>query len=213
MDPVLLNDAARALHLLGLALGLGFAIKADHVASHFLFRPLDNREMDTLNSCHRTVTCGLALFWISGAVLLWLRTGLVLDDFSKKILLKLGVVSLLTANAVFIARFALPIMREWHHACLGELKTSVRMGLCMTAGVSAASWASALTLGVFSGLKVMDPIKMYEVIGAVYALGIGGALTVGMVAPAISAIANRRSERIIQTNAPEHQLQNLRPAS
>lgn len=213
MDIVLLNDAARGVHLLGLALGLGFAIKADHIAFSFLVRPLNAVEMKTLDACHRTVWFGLSLFWISGAVLLWLRTGFVLDEFSKKLLLKVAVVSILTGNAVLIGRYAMPTLISWHHARLGELPLNSRCLMAVVGGVSAASWASALTLGVFSAMKVMDPMRMYEVIGAVYATGIVGALLIAIIAPLFAVNWARRKSSVIETNDPEYQLQNLRPAS
>ena len=66
MDLTMINDAARAVHLLGLALGFGVAIMADLSASRLLVRPLDAREVDTLHGYHRTVALGLTLFWASG---------------------------------------------------------------------------------------------------------------------------------------------------
>ena len=113
MDLTMLNDAARATHLLGLALGFGVAILADLCAARSLFRPLDYRELETLHQYHRTVALGLALFWASGLVLLWLRTGFQPENFSPKLMTKLGVVSLLTVNAVLIGRIGLPTMIAW----------------------------------------------------------------------------------------------------
>ena len=40
-----LNDAARAVHLLGLAIGFGVAIVADMSAARLFIRPLDPREI------------------------------------------------------------------------------------------------------------------------------------------------------------------------
>ena len=188
MDSVLLIDAVRGVHLLGLAFGLGFAIKADHIAFRFVFRSLKPTELDTLANCHKSIWLGLTLFWISGAALLWFRTGLVPGAFSQKLILKLAVVSLLTANAVFIGRYAMPVITSWHGARLGELPFSVRARLGILGGISAASWASALTLGVFSGMKVMDTLRMYEVVGAVYFIGITGAVALACIAPAILVV-------------------------
>ena len=213
MDSVFLLDAYRGVHLLGLALGLGFAIKADHIAFGFLYRSLKPTELNTLDICHRTIWLGLALFWISGLLILWVQTGFELDEFSKKLLCKLGVVSLLTANAIMIGRFAMPILRSWHSARLGELPLATRLFLGILGGISASSWASALTLGVFSGMKIIDPTRMYEVIGAVYVAGMGGSFVIACAAPLVVAYQAGGAGQIIATNAPEHQLQNLRPAS
>jgi len=61
MDLALINDAARAVHLLGLALGFGVAIMADLSAARMLVRPLDSREIDLLHAYHRMVAIGLTL--------------------------------------------------------------------------------------------------------------------------------------------------------
>ena len=110
MDLTLVNDAARAAHLVGLAIGFGVAIVADISAARMLIRPLDARETRALHRFHRMVALGLALFWSSGLVLLWLRTGFDPANFSAKLMTKLGVVTLLTINAILIGRIALPVM-------------------------------------------------------------------------------------------------------
>jgi hypothetical protein len=121
MDQTLLNDAARALHLLGLALGFGVAIVADMSAARLFIRPLDAREIATLHRFHRMVALGLVLFWISGLVLLWLRTGFDVANFSPKLLTKLGVVTFLTVNAILIRRLGLPVIEALQGRRFGAL--------------------------------------------------------------------------------------------
>ena len=48
MELTLVNDAARAVHLLGLALGFGVAIVADLSAARTIVRPLTWSEIETL---------------------------------------------------------------------------------------------------------------------------------------------------------------------
>ncbi len=183
MDLTLINDAARAAHLVGLALGFGTAILADFCAARSLYRPLDQRDFDMLHQYHRTVVFGLAVFWASGLVLLWLRTGFDPANFSPKLMAKLGVVSLLTVNAVLIGRIGLPTMLEWFGLRYGALPLPHRLRLAALAGMSLAGWISALALGVFSAMKTFEWATLSEIIGVIYVVGLGGALATAFAAP------------------------------
>lgn len=191
MDLTLLNDAARATHLVGLALGFGVAILADLCAARSLFRPLDDRDFDTLHQYHRTVALGLALFWASGLILLWLRTGFEPANFSPKLMAKLGVVSLLTVNAILIGRIGLPTMRAWYGFRYGSLPLAHRLRLAALAGMSGAGWISALALGVFSAMKTFEWEVLSEIIGVIYFVGLGGALLTAFLAPLLNLAMDR----------------------
>ncbi len=191
MDLTLLNDAARAAHLVGLALGFGVAIMADLCAARSLFRPLQDHEFDDLHRYHRTVAFGLALFWASGLVLLWLRTGFALENFSPKLIAKLCVVSLLTLNAYLIGRIGLPTMIAYAGTSFGALPLSHRLRLGALAGMSGAGWIAALALGVFSMLKTIEWPVLSEIIGAIYILGFGGAILTALFAPLIGYVVDR----------------------
>lgn len=194
MELTLLNDAARATHLLGLALGFGVAIAADLCAARSLFRPLDERDFSMLHQYHRTVAFGLVLFWSSGLVLLWLRTGFEPANFSPKLMAKLGVVSLLTFNAVLIGRIGLPTLMAWEGFRFGALPLAHRLRMGALAGMSGAGWISALALGVFSAMKTFEWNVLSEIIGMIYVLGLTGALTTAFLAPLLDfAISRARS--------------------
>lgn len=191
MDLTLLNDAARAAHLVGLALGFGVAIIADLCAARSLFRPLQDHEFDDLHRYHRTVAFGLALFWASGLVLLWLRTGFVLENFSAKLIAKLCVVGLLTLNAYLIGRIGLPTMMAYAGSSFGSLPLAHRLRLGALAGMSGAGWIAALALGVFGVLKTIEWPVLSEIIGTIYIVGFGGALLTAIFAPLIGFAVDR----------------------
>ncbi|MDJ0640600.1 MAG: hypothetical protein QNJ20_17380 [Paracoccaceae bacterium] len=191
MDLTLVNDAARATHLLGLALGFGVAIIADLCAARSLFRPLSRHEFEDLQRYHRTVGLGLAIFWLSGLILLWLRTGFVVAEFSPKLMVKLGVVSLLTVNAILIGRIGLPTMMEWAGCRFGALPLAHRLRLAALAGMSGAGWISALALGAFSAMKTFDWDMLSGIIGTIYFVGLGGALLTATFAPVLSFALDR----------------------
>ena len=192
MDLTMINDAARAVHLLGLALGFGVAIMADLSAARLLVRPLDDREVDMLHAYHRTVALGLMLFWASGLVLIWLRTGFQPDNFTPKLMAKLGIVTLLTVNAIMIGRIGLRTLETWHGARFGAIPFAERARLSALAGLSGAGWISALVLGVFSQMKTMDWDTLSEIIGVIYLLGLTGALAAAVLSPVLLFLMDRR---------------------
>lgn len=191
MDPTLLNDAARALHLFGLALGFGTAIVADLSAARLMVRPLDAREIATLERFHRMVALGLAAFWASGLVLLWLRTGFDSANFSAKLMAKIGVVTVLTVNAFLIGRIGLPVIKAFAARRFGTYPAALRMKLSLLGALSTAGWVAALALGVFSQLKTMPWSALSEIIGMIYLLAIIGAFAATAFAPLIDQILNR----------------------
>lgn len=191
MDFTLLNDATRAVHLLGLALGFGVAINADLCAARSLFRPLQDHEFDDLHRYHRTVAFGLALFWLSGLVLMWLRTGFVLAEFSPKLIAKLCVVTLLTLNAYLIGRIGLPTLLAFQGCSFSALPLIHRLRLGALAGMSGAGWIAALALGVFTAMKTFEWSVLSEIIGAIYIIGFSGAIITAVFAPLVAYIVNR----------------------
>lgn len=195
MDPTLINDAARAIHLVGLALGFGVAVLADVSASRALSRPLSLSEFETLERYHRMVTVGLFLLWGSGLCLLWLRTGMDPANFTPKLMTKLGVVCLLTLNAVLIGRIGLPTMLAWEGYRFGELPIVERLQLSALALLSGACWVSALALGVFSQLKTVSWDVLGHVTGLIYLAALSLAVISATLAPAVSFVARRTARQ------------------
>ena len=191
MDLTLINDAARAVHLLGLALGFGVAIMADLSAARMLVRPLDDREIDLLHAYHRTVAIGLTLFWVSGLVLLWLRTGFQPENFSPKLMAKLGIVALLTFNAIMIGRIGLRALDEWFGYRFGAMPIGERARLSALAGLSCAGWISALVLGVFSTMRTMNYETLSGIIGVIYLLALLGAAAATFLSPVLMYVSDR----------------------
>ena len=191
MDLMLINDAARAVHLLGLALGFGVAIMADLSAARMLVRPLDGREIDLLHAYHRTVAIGLTLFWTSGLVLLWLRTGFQPENFSPKLMAKLGIVTLLTFNAIMIGRIGLRALDEWFGCRFGAIPIGERARLSALAGLSSAGWISALILGVFSTMRTMNYETLSGIIGVIYLLALLGAIAATFLSPVLMYVSDR----------------------
>ncbi len=203
MDLTLVNDAARAVHLLGLALGFGVGLLADLAAARMLVRPLEDRDLRNLEDFHRIVTFGLVLLWASGLVLLWLRTGFDLAQFTPKLMTKIGVVLLLTMNAIAIGRIGMPTLETYQDYRFGEMPLTHRAQLSSLATISAACWVSGLALGVFSALKPLPWETLSVMVGFVYLIALAAALAAALFTPIVSFLARRieNRPRILQESA------------
>ncbi|MFK7752183.1 MAG: hypothetical protein AB8B51_06500 [Sedimentitalea sp.] len=153
MDNMLILDGARAVHLLGLASGLGLALTADALALRFFMRPITRNDLHLLDRLHKLILAGLTLLWISGLTLLYLRTGFDMAQFTPKLMVKLGVVGLLSINALAVGALVLPTLARYQGCRFGDIPALARLRLALIGGLSSACWSGALALGVFSQLK------------------------------------------------------------
>ena len=103
-------DMIRYVHLLCVAIGFGASFLADiHVLGR-LGSKITDGTLETLHHYHKIVWTALILMWITGLLLIYVRTGFVLSNFSPKLFVKIGTVSLLTINAILIGRLAMPMV-------------------------------------------------------------------------------------------------------
>ncbi|MCF6233911.1 MAG: hypothetical protein L3J36_12570 [Rhodobacteraceae bacterium] len=186
MDNTLLLDTVRAGHLVGLALGFGPAICADVLVAKSFFRPIRQRDVDLLKWLHMIVFAGVALLWITGLILLQIRTGFDLANFSPKLMTKVFVVVLLTGNAMAIGIYALPRFNDHVGVQFGKIDPPTLINLTLMAGVSMSCWLSALALGVFSQLKPLSSEALQAIFTPVFSIGLAGAILVGLGAVLIA---------------------------
>ncbi|MEO9895234.1 MAG: hypothetical protein ABJD13_18040 [Paracoccaceae bacterium] len=146
MSPELI-DTVRYGHLLSFGLGIGAACMADMHVARFLRRPISRHLLTNLHLCHTMIWVGLTGMWITGAMLIYVRTGFVLDNVTPKLWSKLGIVSILTVNAFLIGRIALPQLRQWIGRSPIEVPWRVKLVGGMLSSFSMASWLLALALG------------------------------------------------------------------
>ncbi|MEX0338358.1 MAG: hypothetical protein AB3N11_04885 [Arenibacterium sp.] len=191
MVDALVLDAARAAHIIGLALGLGLAIFADVMAARSVLNPIATKDVALLQVIHRAILAGLAVLWISGLFLLHARTGFDPTNFTPKLMLKLLVVVLLTANALVIGRYALPTYKAHCGQRFGDIALTLRLRLACVAALSLSCWFSALALGVFSQLKPMDAGSLQAVFAPLFLAGLVGAIAVTFLAGLASLTARQ----------------------
>ncbi len=182
-----INDLAtfeifvRSVHLSVLVISTFLVVSADLTAVKSAFRSLGDADFQRLHRNHSFLSKCLVLFWMSGLFLVWRGTGFELEQFSPKLIAKIAVVALLTANAVAIGKFALPYMERNQGMTFGQFSFPVRMRLAGSAGVSSASWISAFCLGALPWLKTASAEELIAFIGPIYAVCFVGACCVAML--------------------------------
>jgi len=188
MDITTITDAARTLHLIGLAGGFGLAIFADTVAARALFSPIKQEDIDLMHRLHTAIWTGLGLLWISGLSILYIRTGFDVAAFSPKLIAKLFIVTLLTVNAVLLGKIAMPLYEQNCGRHFHEFGVLARVQMGALAGISLSCWFSGLFLGAFTQLKPMGAEPLIMIFGGILTLGIGGAVTMSVVFPKLAVL-------------------------
>jgi protein-S-isoprenylcysteine O-methyltransferase Ste14 len=183
---IYLLDSVRFAHLIGLAVGLGMAFAADVTAVSTLWRPITAGMVAQLRRLHAAVFAGFALLWVSGLGLVYLKTGFAMAEMTPKLTVKFTVVAILTLNAGLIGLIGLPKLGGSIGRSFGELAAVDRMVLSLIAGLSAASWGSALALGVFTPLKTMGMDQLVLIFGQVFAVCALGAGLLAVFAPLLT---------------------------
>lgn len=195
-DLTIIEDYVRSLHLATLAACALLVCSADFMASKSTFRSLRNDDMLRLYRYHALLIKGLVIFWITGVFLIWRGTAFELAQFSPKLIAKIVVVTILTANALAIGRLALPYFERNKGMTFGQFSLSARMRLAYCAALSSASWISAFCLGAIPWLKTASAVELINFLGPIYAACFAGATLV----VAVSAL--RRSQFTRSDPAP-----------
>lgn len=138
------------LHLLAFAIGLGSALLADWIVlTRLAFGTITQRAAQQLIDLSRGATVGLALLWITGAILV--GSNALADPASlgnDKLWGKMLIVLILTLNALLLHVVVLPIVQSRVGHQLFDASFARQPLLCTLSGtVSATSWMFAAYLG------------------------------------------------------------------
>lgn len=147
MNDQIITDSIRYLHLLAIAVGLGGSVLADLQVVRKVDQMITHDLMERLKHLHHIVALALVAMWISGAGLIHIRTGFVLEEFSPKLFSKLGVVTMLSFNAMLIGFVALPLLEKCDGVRLVDLSLKRKIACGWLASFSGASWLMALAMG------------------------------------------------------------------
>ena len=151
-------------HILALALGLGSALLADWIVLRKLaFGTVNQKAAGQLIDLSHAVCAGLALVWITGALLV---TDNALNApasvMNQKLWAKLAIVTTLTLNAVLLHRIVMPMVKRRIGQPLFEAAFDrLAMVSTLLGAVSVVSWVFSAYLGVareLNGRENLVPI-------------------------------------------------------
>lgn len=177
MSPEMI-DVIRYCHLLSVAIGLGAAFLADLQVFQRLNRPVTRNLLSQLALYHKLVWAGLAGMWITGLVLIYIKTGFIGAEFTPKLMSKIGIVSVLTLNALLIGRLAMPMLQNAYGQAPNDLPLVRKIMGGWLASLSSVSWLLALALGGSKVLAVSDWSTFAVLVPGAYLMGLVGSSTV-----------------------------------
>lgn len=172
--PPLIADLTRTGHLLSLVVGLGVAFFADGLFVSSAHKGLSEARYAILLRAHDVATLALTGLWFTGIALAYDLTCFEPERITPKLVTKIGMVTLLTANALVIKEFVLPVMTRWRAFPFREYPLRLRLALTASGIVSATGWGTALLLGAAHSARAMDFKDLFLLlapIGAAAAFG------------------------------------------
>ncbi|MEM9010413.1 MAG: hypothetical protein AAGE18_04250 [Pseudomonadota bacterium] len=173
----LLTDIVRIGHLFFMAMGIGCVVATHAGTLRSLNAPLSAPRLAQIEHVHGLLMAALVGAWVTGVVLVYLRTGGVIAEFSPKLWIKLMVVSVLMLTALAVRRHVMPVLEAAVGRRLLDLGFGAKLRLAVFSGLSAAGWSSALILGASQAVKAMDWAPLISFFGLLYLAGLGGAVT------------------------------------
>lgn len=168
-------DVVRYGHLLSVALGLGVAISADVQVVRSLTRPVTGELVRQIAQCHRMIWIALWGMWLTGLALVYLRTGFELSAFTPKLFAKLGIVGILTLNAMLMGHVGLPLLAGAEGQAPKDLPLAQKIVAGWLGAISTTSWLMALALGSSTALKTAGWSVFSVTLPVGYMLAIAGA--------------------------------------
>lgn len=150
---IVLVDLIRIAHLICFAAGMGMALFLDVRSFWRLNLPVTQSDLDEQSRIHAWIIAAFIGLWISGLTLIYVRTGFVLAEFSPKLVLKVVLMALMSANAVLISRRVLPLLRRNLGRSILDLPALPRFLVVQIAIASMFFWTSGLILGSSVAVK------------------------------------------------------------
>lgn len=172
MFDIIVSDLLRLAHLLAVTVGFGVAVETEIFMLKRRRTTVSPGMMSGLRHRHSVILYALGAMWVTGAALVALRTGFLLDAFTPKLWAKIIVVTILSVNAMFVAQVAMPILADHTGQRISALPVTARRALFAVAGISATSWLVALLLGSSALLKTSPAWLFQSALPIAYVIGI-----------------------------------------
>ncbi len=173
----LLFDTARFSHSIGFALGIGAGSFADFSILRKINTELTGCDLGNLETVHKIVWTGLGILWLSGLIILYMKTGFIFSEFTPKLITKLAVVTILTVNAFLLGLWAMPILKKNINRPYLAFSLEHKTILSLLASISLCSWISGLILGIFSALRPANFDAILPIFAALYVMAIFSSIT------------------------------------
>lgn len=191
----LMTDVVRLAHMLFFAIGIGSAVFLESI---FLSRARVRVDKDVLalvNTGHRLICVALAGLWVTGLILVSIRTNMIFSEFSLKLVAKLAIVTVLTVNSFFISQVVNPHLHSILDGKLADLGRDRLSLIGCSVGLSAAGWLSALVLGA---VRVMQTLPIEAL-----ACLLGGVLLAGAAIGSLAGATFGAAKPAYQGSTPE----------
>jgi hypothetical protein len=163
-DPVAATKSAlRFVHFIGLACGLGAATLLDILlVKFFVRRKITEESWEIFHSSTVIVNIGLIILWVTG---IGFMVHYALFDpvllTNDKIWAKLGIVTILTLNGLFLHTVVMPRMeRQVGRGLFEGMDLRSRSIFIVCGAISAVSWYVPVVLGAFSQLNFVVSATM-----------------------------------------------------
>jgi len=193
-DPTLFKGGIRIVHFIGLALGLGTATFLDLMLVRFMMRDrIRQSHAEAFEFGTKVVTAGLVMLWISGLGFLLYYWGFDAEKLSNpKIWAKLSIVGVLTANAVYLHKMVLPIVRKQVSRSLFDgLKHGQRIRMLIGGATSATCWYVPVALATIPQFNNSIPANQLWALFCILLVMVNALAILGYLA--LDAMAKRRS--------------------
>ena len=169
-------------HMLCFAVGIGAAFFLEMQVTKRFIRGIDIEGLRMVLSGHTIIKYALYGLWLTGLGFIYMRVVVLCEMPPAKLFAKLMVVAVLTANMRVIDRFVLPELFVYEGLQLSDIPTKIRAQLGAIAGLSAGCWISALLLGGFGRLAMMDAVALATIILPIVAMATTGGAVMGVAA-------------------------------
>lgn len=156
---------------------------------------LTDENFRDIETSHLMISCALVIGWITGFTLLYMLTGFEISAFSPKLWAKLFVVSTLSLNALLIAHYVLPVLRENQGSTVLEIPTRKKIPMALSAATSAMCWMTALALGACGFFKTQTKEFLVTMLSIELAIGVLVAVCVAVLIKPKDKAATRAEPR------------------
>lgn len=150
------SDVFRIFHLLFFAVGATGSLYAEGRALQRINSATTGREYLELVMVHKIIVAAMIGMWITGTALIYDKTMFMTEFMTPKLYMKLGVVTLLTINAMVIGAIYLPHIKRSKGAPFTSFARSMQLPMVASGVVSFAGWLLALYVATAGSAQMMD---------------------------------------------------------